>query len=158
MRIWLDDQVGEAIRVSSVRQERNSGPALSCEAEYVSREAAKESVIASIGTWQQAIIIGFLFARSAGRERVRVCLLDIAELSQVIDAAMTTEDVVSIRDPSAMGGCTFDFSPDEAPNPHGTVVVLVTAWGEHEAMIEPLAERLGGAVFRQGQTADAYRK
>lgn len=157
MRTWLEDQIGEAIRTCSAHQ-KNSGPALSCEADHLPRDDAKEAVIASVREWQQAILIGFFRNGSGRRERVRACLLDIAELTPIIDAVMATEEVVSILDPSAMGGCTFDFSPDEDPNPDNTVELLVTAWGKHEAMIEPLAERLKGVIFRQGQTADEYRK
>ena len=154
MKIWLADEIGEAIRTCSARHRKLTGPELSCEADNLPRDEAKQALISSICEWQREILIGFFRVASGRRERVRACFVNIAELAPIVDAAVASEEVVSILDPSEMGGCTFDFSPDEDPNPDASVELLVTAWGTHEEMIEPLAERLKGVVFRQGQKAE----
>ena len=152
MKIWLEAGIGEAVRQRSAQERKLAGPALSCEADHVAPDRAKELVLSAIRGLKEDVLIGFFSVGSGRRECVRACLLDMFEVARVIDAALVSEDVVTLRDPTVLGGCTFDFSPDEVQGEQATVELLVTAWGVHEEMVTRLAEVLGEETFRQGSS------
>ncbi len=85
-------------------------------------------------------------------ERTRACLFDLHGFDGIVDDALRSEEVVGVADLVAMGGCAFDLSPEEEPNEAGTVELLLTGWGVHEAMVSSLARRLGVSTFRQGES------
>ncbi len=150
MKLWLDDRIGESLHKCTADAAALSDPHLSCEIAGLKSEQATEFLLSAFRDWGQDLMLGYFRVGHGRRERVRACLFDFHELGGMIDDALRSEVVVAVADITAMGGCAFDLSPEQEPNEAGTVDLLVTAWGVHEAMVTGLARRLGVSTFRQG--------
>ena len=157
MRVWLDTAIDKALQNVVNDREVSLPPQLSCEGHGLEPHQAVEILRSAIDSWQQELVLGFFRTGTGRREQVRACLFDTSELSGIIEAALESEEVVSIVDITMLGGCAFDLSPEEAPNPHGTVELLLTAWGSHEPMVKKLAEELNVSTFRQAKVPRLYR-
>jgi hypothetical protein len=151
MKTWLAPNIGEAIRNAISGERSASMPHLSCEAGGLDSGHVANLLVSAVREWRQEIVVGFFRVGKGRKECVRACILSVADLEQIVVDAAKTEEVVSIADMTAMGGCDFDMSPEESPTQVGAIELLVTAWGVHESMIVSLASKLNVPTFRQAK-------
>lgn len=149
MKTWLEPTIGEAVRKAMSDERLASMPHLSCEAGGLAPALVAKLLMSAIREWKQEIVVGFFRLSEGGKEVVRACLITVDELEQIVQDAASSEEVVSVADVTAMGGCAFDMSPEESPSQEGALDLLLTAWGIHESMVDTVAAKLAVPTFRQ---------